>query len=212
MLKNNFFLFFLISITSIIIVFITNNYLKTSELFYNTYVDSFSSQQIKEIIRIKQKWFWTGYFVIPISILIRASLASICLNIGLFFYEKNISVKFKKLLRITLFGEIVFALVSCIKFVYFYFFNIDFTIKDIENFHPISYTNLLDINKIDPWLIYPLQTINLFEIAYFFVLVYGLHKLLKNKYMKSFEIVAVSYGTGLVIWLGLVSFLTLNLT
>lgn len=84
--------------------------------------------------------------------------------------------------------------------------------QDIQQFYPLSYINFLDIENIEPWLIYPLQTINLFEIAYFFVLVYGVHKLLKNNYWKSFEITAASYGTGLVIWLGLVMFLTLNLT
>jgi hypothetical protein len=36
--------------------------------------------------------------------------------------------------------------------------------------------------------------------------------LLKNKYIKSFEIIAISYGLGLTIWLGLVMFLTLNVS
>jgi hypothetical protein len=83
---------------------------------------------------------------------------------------------------------------------------------DIQQFYPLSYTNFLDVSTLEPWLVYPLQTINLFEIGYFFVLVYGTHKLLKNKYAKSFEMVAVSYGTGLLIWIGLAMFLTLNLS
>ena len=82
----------------------------------------------------------------------------------------------------------------------------------MQQYYPLSYINFLDLEKIQPWLIYPLKTINLFEIAYFFVLVYGLWKLLKNKFSKSLEIVAVSYGSGLVIWLGLVMFLTLNMS
>ena len=213
MLKNNnFSLFFLISLFSIIIVLITNNYLKTTELFYNSYIENFSSQQVKEIIRVKEKWFWTGYIIIPLSILIRTHLVSFCLSIGLFFFEEKRSIKFRKILKITLFGEIVFALSGCLKFVYFYFFKIDFTINDLENFQPLSYINFLDISKIEPCLLYPLQTINLFEIAYFLLLVFGLHKLLKNNYWKSFEIVAVSYGTGLIIWIGLLMFFTLNIS
>jgi len=44
------------------------------------------------------------------------------------------------------------------------------------------------------------------------VLVFGLRKLLQNTFTKSLEMVAVSYGTGLLIFMGLVMFLTLNMT
>jgi hypothetical protein len=120
--------------------------------------------------------------------------------------------KFKDFFRIALIGEFVLVLVGFFKFGYFYFIKTDFTLQDLQKYYPLSYINFLELEKLEPWLLYPLQTINLFEIAYFFMLVYGLHKLLKNKYWKSFEITAVSYGTGLVIWLGLVMFLTLNVT
>jgi hypothetical protein len=120
--------------------------------------------------------------------------------------------KFKDFFRIALLGEFVLVLVGVFKFGYFYFIKTDFTLKDLQQYYPLSYVNFLDVENLEPWLLYPLQTINLFEITYFFVLVYGLHKLLKNKYWKSFEMVTVSYGTGLVIWLGLVMFLTLNVT
>jgi len=106
----------------------------------------------------------------------------------------------------------VLVLVGLFKFGYFYFIKTGYTFQDLQQYYPLSYINFLDLSKLQPWLIYPLQTINLFEVAYFFVLVYGLWKLLKNNYWKSFEIVAVSYGTGLFIWIGFVMFLILNLT
>ena len=130
----------------------------------------------------------------------------------MFFYDTENKIKFKQLFRVALLGEFVLVLVGYFKFGYFYFMRTEYTLQDIQQFHPLSYTNFLDLNTLEPWLVYPLQTINLFEIGYFFVLVYGLHKLLKNKYAKSFEVVAVSYGTGLFIWIGLVMFLTLNLS
>jgi hypothetical protein len=136
----------------------------------------------------------------------------LCLSIGVFFYDTENKIKFKQFFRIALLGEFVLLLVGYFKFTYFYFIKTDFTLADIQQYYPLSYTNFLDVATLEPWLVYPLQTINLFEIGYFFVLVYGVHKLLKNKYAKSFEMVAVSYGTGLIIWLGFVMFLTLNLT
>lgn len=121
-------------------------------------------------------------------------------------------IAFKRFFRIALFGEFVLVLVGCFKLGYFYFIKTDYTLQNLQQYYPLSYINFLDLEKIQPWLVFPLQTINLFEITYFFILIYGLWKLLENKYIKSFEIVAVCYGSGLIIWLGLVMFLTLNMT
>lgn len=136
------------------------------------------------------------------------------LSVGTFIYyiNEDIHPNFKDFFGIALRGEFVLVLVGYFKFFYFYFIKTDYTLLDLQQFYPLSYTNFLDLTKIQPWLVYPLQTINLFEITYFFVLVWGMWKLLKNNYWKSFEITAVIYGTGLLIWIGLVMFLNLNLS
>lgn len=193
-------------------MYITGVIFNTKELITGFYSEQFAQEQIDQIIDNQEKWFWVSYLVSFIIILIRASLVSFCLNIGLFFYDIENKIKFKKFFKIALLGEFILVLIGYFKVSYFYFIKTDFTLEDLQQFYPLSYTNYLDLKNIEPWLVYPLQTINLFEIAYFLVLVYGLHKLLKNKYSKSFEIVAVSYGSGLVIWLGLVMFLTLNIS
>lgn len=205
-------LLFIIIILYIFVSYLTNKFLSLEDLIYGFYSEQFAKEQIEQIIQNKEKWSWINYAIIPVLILIRGSLVALCLNVGLFFYDTENKIKFKQLFRIALLGEFVLVLVGFVKLLYFLFIKTDYTLQDIQQFYPLSYINFLDIENLEPWLIYPLQTINLFEIAYFFVLVYGVHKLLKNNYWKSFEITAASYGTGLVIWLGLVMFLTLNLT
>ena len=70
MLKNrNLFLFIIASIFSFLLVLITNHLIRTTELFYNSYMENFSLEQTKEIIKAKEKWKWIGYIVIPLSIL-----------------------------------------------------------------------------------------------------------------------------------------------
>lgn len=211
-INNNYFLLFLLICFQFLIIVISNYFLNSEELAYNFYSDQLAQDQIDQLLETQNKWDWVGYVIIPHIILIRSGLVALCLSIGLFFYDIENKIKFKKLFRVSLIGEFVLVLVGFFKFCYFYFIETDFTLQEIQQFYPLSFTNFLDLGKIKPWLIYPLQTVNLFEIAYFFVLVYGLHKLLKNKYWKSFEMVAVSYGTGLVIWIGLIMFLTLNLS
>ncbi len=213
-MKNNYNLFFI----SVLLLYITTYFIKTTlnsqELIYNFYSEQLAQEQVEKLIQSQEKWAWLGYAVIPLLVLIRSSLVAMCLSVGHFLYNINEtkSIKFKHFLRIALVGEFVLLLVGLFKFVYFYFIKTEFTLQDMQQYYPLSYINFLDIEKLQPWLIYPLQTVNLFEIAYFFVLVVGLQKLIKSSFYKSFEMVAFSYGTGLLIWLGLVMFLTLNMS
>ena len=207
---------YILLLTVVIILLLSGLLLKygleVDKMVLNFYSEQLAQEQIEKLLEIQQKWAWLGYAIIPLLVLFRSSLVALCLNIGMFFYDMENSIKFKQFFRIALLGEFVLVLVGFFKLGYFYFIKTDYTLQDLEQYSPLSYINFLDLEKIQPWLIYPLQTINLFEITYFFVLVYGLWKLLKNNYSKSFEIVAVSYGSGLVIWLGLVMFLTLNMS
>lgn len=189
--------------------FINNN-----QLLYNFYSEQLAQDQIEQLIANQKKWEWLGYAVVPLIVLIRTSLVAMVLSVGTFIYYigEVEHPKFKDFFGIALRGEFVLVLVGYFKFAYFYFFKTDYTLQDLQQFYPLSYTNFLDLSKIQPWLIYPLQTINLFEIGYFFVLVWGMWKLLRNDYWKSFEITVVSYGTGLLIWLGFVMFLVLNIS
>ncbi|MDC9721732.1 MAG: hypothetical protein PSN34_03030 [Urechidicola sp.] len=213
-MKNNWVLFTLLVFLSFVSLLLYQNNINEEELLYNFYSEQFAHQQVEKIIQNQEKWAWLGYVIIPLLVLIRSSLVAMCLSVGNFLYNINetTSPKFKQFFRIALIGEFVLLFVGLFKFGYFYFLRSDFTLIDLQQYYPLSFINFLDINTLEPWVVYPLQTINLFEVGYFFVLVHGLWKLLKNKFWRSFEIVAVSYGTGLIIWLGLVMFLTLNMT
>jgi hypothetical protein len=204
-------LYIIITIASLLNILLFNYFINTHNIVYNHYSELLSYQQLQQLLESQEKWSWLGYAIIPLVILIRTSLVSLCLSIGVFFYYTENQVKFKQLFKITLLGDFIFVLLGYFKFSYFFFVKTNYTLQDIQQFYPLSYINFLTIENIEPWLIYPLQAINLFEIGYFFILVYGLYKLLKNEYLKSFEIVAVSYGTGMVIWVGLIMFLTLNM-
>jgi hypothetical protein len=207
-------LLLIVTFFMLIILFASNFFLSTEELIFNFYSEQLSQYQIGKIIENQNKWGWLSYATVPLLLLFRSSLVSLCLSIGNFFYSMNeVKIpKFNNFFQISLKGEFVLLLVGYFKFGYFYFFKTDYTLQDLQRYYPLSFINFLNFEKLEPWLIYPLQTINLFEITYFFVLVYGMYRLLNYNYWKSFEITSVSYGTGLIIWLGLVMFLTLNLS
>lgn len=205
-------LFLIVVLLSVFTTILIKYLLGIDKLYYNYYSEKLVQEQVENIIVLKNKWEWIGYVIIPLLVLIRTNLVALCLSIGMFCYNMEHPYKFKQFFRITLLGEFVLVLVGFFKLGYFYFVKTDYNLLDLQQYFPLSYINFLDIDNIEPWLIYPLQTINLFEIAYFFVLAYGLWKLLKNNFSKSLEIAAVSYGSGLVVWLGIVMFFTLNMS
>ncbi|WP_123803325.1 hypothetical protein [Flavivirga aquatica] len=143
-------------------------------------------------------------------LLLKVSLISAVINIVFVFLDKDI--KYKKILNIVLKAEFIFLLAILIKTVWFYVFNQDYDLNDLQYFYPLSVLNIVGYNNIQVWFIYPLQILNLFELSYWFILAYMLGKELEVNTNKSFAIVASSYGVGLVIWVGIVMFFTLNMS
>jgi hypothetical protein len=110
----------------------------------------------------------------------------------------------------------VFLGVGVLKIVWFYFFQTNYTLEDLQYFYPLSALNIVGYKGLDAWLIYPLQVLNLFELAYWLLLSYFVGMLAfiekyKGKPMDlGFKIVASSYGSALLLWVVVVMFFTLN--
>jgi len=63
---------------------------------------------------------------------------------------------------------------------------------------------------LDPWLIYPLQVLNLFELTYIIYLSYQIGQLTQTNTDNGLKIVGYSYVTALFLWIAVVMFFTLN--
>jgi hypothetical protein len=67
-------------------------------------------------------------------------------------------------------AEFVFLLVPIFKIIWFYFFQTNYTLEDIQYFYPLSALNIVDYKELEPWLIYSSQVLNLFELIYWLIL------------------------------------------
>ena len=81
-------------------------------MVYNFYSEQLAKEQIEKLLESQQKWAWVGYAIIPLIILLRTYLVSLCLSIGLFFYDTENKIKFKQLFKVALFAEFVLVLVG----------------------------------------------------------------------------------------------------
>lgn len=193
-----------------ILGFISKIILNTNELLINSLAEQFTQAQIAEAVNSQQKWQWLGYAIIPLLLLLKISIIAAILDAGCFFFEKEI--KYKKLFNIVVKAEFVFLLVIVFKTIWFYVFNQDYTLQDLQYFYPLSAINITGYQDLQTWFVYPLQVLNLFELAYWVILAYLLGKELKVSTDKGLSIVASSYGVSLVIWVVAIMFLTLNMS
>ena len=207
--------FILVSTLSILLIILTKNILKLEELFYNSLLTKFSTDQIDKVLNFQKKWQWLSYPFIPLLLLIKITLISSVLYIGTFFYSKA-KVTFKQLFNAVVKAEFVFLGVGVLKIIWFYFFQTNYTLEDLQYFYPLSALNIVGYQGLESWFIYPLQVLNLFELAYWLLLSYFIGKLAftekdKGKPMDlGFKIVASSYGSALLLWVVVVMFFTLN--
>jgi len=202
--------FFFLLLFNLLLVFVLKYFLVSDEIYYDTFIDRLSIGQVEEIIKSKNKWEWLGYVLIPVFLSIKISVIAAVLDVGCFFFGKDI--KYKQLFNIVVKAEFVFLLVIVFKTAWFYCFQTSYTLEDLQYFYPFSTLNIIGYEGLEPWFIYPLQVLNLFELVYWLLLGYGLSKSLKTSMDAAMGIVVSSYGVGLLIWVVAVMFLTLNMS
>lgn len=213
--KFNLYVYIWLIFLTFLLSYCTQYLLKYDTLLYNNLSEKLSVGQINKIFEFKKKWQWVSYAIIPIFLLIKTTLVTSVLYVGTFFYSKT-KVTFKQLWSIAVKAEFVFLLVAVCKIVWFYFLQTNYTLEDLQYFYPLSALTIVGYQGVQPWFIYPLQTFNLFELAYWLILSYYIGKLAftakdKGKPMDlGFKIVASSYGSALLLWVVVVMFFTLN--
>ncbi|RZS99148.1 hypothetical protein [Aquimarina brevivitae] len=198
----------LVLITSILTLFF-NLSMDMNTLVFNSLSDKLTQEQVVEIMDSSQKWQWLGYVLLPLILLLKIAVITAVLYMGIFFFEKKIT--YKRLFTIVTKAEFVFVLFGLVKLLWFVFQD-GYTLEDVQSFYPLSALNVIGYQELQPWFVYPFQTLNLFELAYWIILAWLLSKEIQSTTDKALKIVASSYGSALLIWVVAVMFFTLNMS
>ena len=103
------YLFVIIVLTSLLIGLLTNIFLISETLYYNTYAEQLTIEKIESIIEQSHKWAWVGYLLVPIIYYIKFSLITLVLQTGFFFFERKVS--FSIIFKAVMLAEISFLVV-----------------------------------------------------------------------------------------------------
>lgn len=199
----------ILSAFSILSGLVLNEFLHLNKLFHSSLAEQFTTKQIEQYFEFQDKWQWLTYIFVPIILLIKTISISSMLYIGTYFLSKT-AIAFKQLWSFVITAEFVFLLVPLFKIIWFYFFQTNYTLEDIQYFYPLSALSIVGYKGLEPWLIYPFQVINLFELAYWLLLAYFIGKITVTNMDRGLKIVASGYGSALLLWVAVVMFFTLN--
>jgi len=110
-------------------------------------------------------------------------------------------VFYSKLWQLVMFAECIFFGAELLKIGWFVFIETDPEIWDVKAFYPLSLINLFDYTEVpDAWH-YPLKAINIFEVFYWVIIVYGIQYLSRKRFDISLYIVLSSYVLWFFLWL-----------
>jgi len=206
---DNKILFLFNTFINIVLAFSTNYLFLSETVYYQTFGEQIALHRIVTMYDQLQKWQWLGYVFIPIGILIRVGFTATCLYTGLFLV--NLKVRFRDLFKVALLADFVFVLAGLVKLVILIFFKEVNALTDLQ-FQPLSLMQLFDKGSVDAMLVYPLSLISVFELLYWLALAWLLTGVVEKPLDGALKTVASSYGTGLLLWVLFVMFLTVNLS
>lgn len=182
----------------------------TVDLYYNSIDTHLDSEKIGAILQMQDRAGLLSYAMVPVGLLLRATLVGLCLQIGLLVTDRKLS--FGAIFKVALFGESALVAFAVVKLLWLAFFHSITRLQEMEAFAPLSLYSLPGASALPRWLRYPLQTLNLFEVGYWFLLAAGLRHYLREPLGKMLGLVLGSYGLGLLCWMTGIVFLIVNLS
>ena len=213
-MRINFLIFISLIFINLLLFYLESNFIRTDSKVFDFLAKDYPSSVVQNYMESQKKWWWVSYAVTPVLIGIKVLLVAFCLNFVKIISEKLEDVKFRDILTVVLIAEFVFIIAGFYKFFNFYLIDTDYTLETLQTYYPLSLINYKEAISTEKWLAYPLQLCNLFELMYWGVLAWGIWELADKKisYIKSLGYVALTYGIGLLFWVGVLCFLILSVS
>ena len=212
--KNNLLLSLTIIFFYLILTFVDKTFIVSESKIFDYLANKYPSSVVQNYMESQKKWWWVSYVTTPVLIGIKVLLVAFCLNFVKIISEKLEDVQFRDILTVVLIAEFVFIIAGFYKFFNFYLIDTDYTLETLQTYYPLSLINYKEAISTEKWLAYPLQLANVFELMYWGVLAWGIWQLVDKKisYQRSLGYVALTYGVGLLFWVGVVCFLILSVS
>ena len=185
-------LFVLLCVFTILLLYIKISFIENETAAFEFLMDQPQGAVLRIINGLQ-------FFSIPLVYLWKFTVIAFVIWIGCFLFGYRVS--YTQCWSIVLTAEFVFLIPEVLKILWFMTVETDPTIHDIRAFYPFSLMHFFDYYSLDKRWAYPLRALNLFEVVYWFVLVYGVHYFAKKDRKVAGWIVVCSYVLIFFLWL-----------
>ncbi len=169
------------------------------KMFILENIAAFEVLQDRGEMWVMNLFFALQNFSIPLFLAWKFTLTAFMLWVGCFLFGYRIY--FRDLWKMVMIMELVFILPELFKIFYFMFWETDPTYHDYVAFYPLSLINFVDYTNVNPAFIYPLKSLNLFEVLYALMLTLGIFSLSGKKSNYALRIILISYVGVYLLWL-----------
>jgi hypothetical protein len=139
------------------------------------------------------------YFSVPFIYLLKFTVIAFVIWVGCFMYGYRVT--YSQCWGVVIGAEFIFLVPEVLKILWFMTVQTDPTYHEIRSFYPLSLIHLVDYDALDKRWAYPLRSLNLFEVAYWFLLVNGIHYYARKEKKMVWLIVSCSYILIFLLWL-----------
>jgi hypothetical protein len=186
-----------------LLIYLTDHYVLTVG-FYQSNGDALSGipEQDSNVYDALQKWV---YFSSAAYLLLKLGLITLIIHTAL--YLQNEDVQFISIFKIVTLAEFIFLIPAALKLLSFNYTFEHATLLDWHRYYVLSALSLFNDVPAD-WY-YALQSLNLFEVAYWFLLALGISRITNLSFDNALKTIVLSYVPALLIWVVSVTFCTL---
>lgn len=186
-------LFILLCLASLLLLYIKIAFIENETAAFEFLQDRPQGTVLQLINAIK-------YFSIPFVYAWKFVVIAFVIWVGCFMFGYRVT--YSQCFGVVIGAEFIFLIPEVLKIAWFMTVQTDPTYNDIRGFYPLSLMHFFDYNTLDRRWAYPLRALNVFEIAYCFALVAGIHFYAQKDRRYVWTIVLCSYVLIFLLWLG----------
>ncbi|WAC42104.1 hypothetical protein [Pedobacter sp. SL55] len=162
---------------------------------------------LSSIYILNGKYFSYKTFIVPALVFWGSAITFLLLFSALKL--NNISLSKNILFKAILAGTSIYLLQYLAEFIWLLYNKQNYRPAYLQNFSSLSLYQLYHPADLPSYLIYPMQTINLWEMLYIITIVFVAKKLTENQIPKLGRTLAITYCLELFSWFVIVTFINL---
>jgi hypothetical protein len=139
------------------------------------------------------------FLSVPFVYLWKVTVIAFVIWTGCFMFGYRVT--YAQSWAVVLAAEYIFLIPEALKILWFLFIQKDPSYSDIGSFYPFSLMHFADYETLEKRWAYPLRALNLFEVAYWFLLVEGINHWARKDKKYVWIIVLSSYVLIFFLWL-----------